>query len=364
MEIDPKAFMAKILEETSKELANLKNDEVFDASYIPNKIMMREEANELAKAIGEYAYSGVPNPLLIYGAKGSGKTLIALTLANNVKTNTNTNIFYVNAQENSNSKKIYRKITNMKSKSQSIEEVRDAFDKKIKGKAIIILDEVDFLTDYEILYHVSRYTHADLIMLTSKVFWYKDLADASVRSSLLPEQIYFRDYNSNEIAEILLSRAEDGLNNYDEGSIRLLSASVVKDYASDARMGIEALRLVGRANKWDEEYVKKALKLANKKIEKQSLVNLNDRDLLVLASLINNEDTIYAYNQIRAMDYPAVKGISKSTFFQSSHHLQNLGLITLTKKKLNQTYTMEAPTLLSDPLLVSMELKRRFQDEA
>ncbi len=54
------------------------------------------------------------------------------------------------------------------------------------------------------------------------------------------------------------------------------------------------------------------------------------------------------------------KQLSKSTFFQSANYLQNLGLITLIKKKIGRYYTMEAQNLLSDMSIVSGELKKRI----
>ncbi|MHB1440760.1 MAG: hypothetical protein ACYCSO_07275 [Cuniculiplasma sp.] len=52
--------------------------------------------------------------------------------------------------------------------------------------------------------------------------------------------------------------------------------------------------------------------------------------------------------------------MSKSTFFQSVNYLQNLGPITLIKKKIGGYYTMESQILLSDATIVSGELKKRL----
>ena len=43
-----------------------------------------------------------------------------------------------------------------------------------------------------------------------------------------------------------------GLNEYDKESLGLLSALLVRDYRSDARIGIKALEILGRSNIWDE----------------------------------------------------------------------------------------------------------------
>jgi len=41
------------------------------------------------------------------------------------------------------------------------------------------------------------------------------------------------------------------------------------------------------------------------------------------------------------------------------NYLQNLGLITLIKKKIGRYYTMESQILLSDETIVNREIKKR-----
>ncbi|MEM0134436.1 MAG: hypothetical protein QXU18_04305 [Thermoplasmatales archaeon] len=47
-----------------------------------------------------------------------------------------------------------------------MEEVKSKCDSMLSGKSIVILDEIDFLQDYDILYHITRHTKANLILLT------------------------------------------------------------------------------------------------------------------------------------------------------------------------------------------------------
>ena len=117
--------------------------------------------------------------------------------------------------------------------------------------------------------------------------------------------------------KILQTRAEEGLYKYSSEAISLLSAMLVRDYRSDARIGIRALEILGRNNKWDDEEARNALKQAYIEVEGETLRNLGDRDLLILASLIRNQDTNKAYAEISSSDNMLVKGMSKSTFFQS-----------------------------------------------
>ncbi len=166
--------------------------------------------------------------------------------------------------------------------------------------------------------------------------------------------------SADEMKEILQMRAEEGLYKYSSEAISLLSAMLVRDYRSDARIGIKALEILGRNNKWDDEEVRNALKQAYIEVEGETLRNLGDRDLLILASLTRNQDTNKAYAEVSSNDNIFLKGMSKSTFFQSVNYLQNLGLITLIKKKIGRYYTMESQILLSDESIVSVELRKRL----
>jgi cell division control protein 6 len=43
-------------------------------------------------------------------------------------------------------------------------------------------------------------------------------------------------------------RAKEGLNEYGKEALGLLSALLVRDYRSDARIGIKVLEILGRSN--------------------------------------------------------------------------------------------------------------------
>ena len=155
-------------------------------------------------------------------------------------------------------------------------------------------------------------------------------------------------------------RAKERLIESDKKSLGLLSALLVREYSSEARIGIKGLEIIGRSNKLDEGSIKTALKQAYTEVEGETLKNLGDLDLLILAALVKNQDTNRAYSEVSASSHLLLRGVSKSTFFQSVNYLQNLGLITLIKKKIGRYYTMESQILLSDASIVSGELRKRL----
>ena len=95
-------------------------------------------------------------------------------------------------------------------------------------------------------------------------------------------------------------------------------------------------------------------------VEGETLKNIGDRDLLILAALVKNQDTNRAYSEVSESSHLLLRGLSKSTFFQSVNYLQNLGLITLIKKNIGRYYTMESQILLSDESIVYGEIRKRL----
>jgi cell division control protein 6 len=91
---------------------------------------------------------------------------------------------------------------------------------------------------------------------------------------------------------------------------------------------------------------------------------MSSRKMLLLyivqsARTSGKQDTNRAYSEVSASGNMLLRGVSKSTFFQSVNYLQNLGLITLIKKKIGRYYTMESQILLSDESIVLGELRKR-----
>ena len=116
-------------------------------------------------------------------------------------------------------------------------------------------------------------------------------------------------------------REKEGLNEYAKESLGLLSALLVRDDRSDTRIGIKALENLGMSNKWGEESIKTALKQVYVEMDDEMLKNLGNRDLLILAALVKNQDTNRPYSEVSASNHLLLRGVSKSTFFQSVNYL-------------------------------------------
>ena len=93
-------------------------------------------------------------------------------------------------------------------------------------------------------------------------------------------------------------------------------------------------------------------------LEKKHKVPLVDID--PQGNLTNHFDFSKAYSEVSSSNNVFLRGVSKSTFFQNISYLQNIGLITLIKKKIGRYCTMESQILLSDESIVKAELRKRL----
>ncbi len=80
----------------------------------------------------------------------------------------------------------------------------------------------------------------------------------------------------------------------------------------------------------------------------------------MITALIEDPDKNMPYYEVSSSNNIFAKEMSKSTFFQSVNYWENLGLITLIKKKIGRYYRMKSQNLLSDASIISVELKKKI----
>jgi len=357
---DPYSIFLNELKNSENFLENIKNENVFDLNYIPDKIYVRKEMKVVASNIAEYATTGIPINMIIYGNKGSGKTLTVLSLLNAGKKLGKLDYFYVKATEYPTSFRIFGAIAGKPMHGYNLDEVKDEALKKIKGRYVVVIDEANALSDDTILYVLSRDTKAQIILLTQKTLWFNSISD-SVKSSLMPNHIYFPPYDAVELKTILKMRAEEGLKSYSEEGISLMSTLIYKEYSSDARIGIRGLYHVGKKNDWSEEFIKESLEKSSKEVNYYIVESLDDYRILILAALLKGKSTNKAYTIL--YDYMqniyGLPIIKKSQYFNIIHELGNLGLFDIIKVKKGKYYTLEIQFLI-DTKLITEEFEKRF----
>ncbi len=88
-----------------------------------------------------------------------------------------------------------------------------------RRKTVLVLDEVDLMSPKdkrrEILYLLSRSEQPYMIIMLSNSPHVLKQLDAATRSSLQPMPLHFRNYDAQQLQEILTDRARRGLHESD-----------------------------------------------------------------------------------------------------------------------------------------------------
>ena len=352
-----------IFHEGERETENIKDHKVFNLDYIPEKIILREQARKIAENMGSYIAKKLAEHILISGLRGTGKTLTVKYLLNEAKRFAESKgidfqPFYISVKRNRSTYSILREITGLK-KGLSPEDLYKEAEKKInERRTIIALDEADFLKDYDILYFLTRETDSMIITIVTNPFWINELDD-HVRSSFQPTFVHFPEYNPDELFAILKQRADMGLNEYDERGINFLAVKVASELKGDARYGILALRILGKWNKWDEKSVEEAIIKSVKDLELMLIDSLNERSLFILDLVSSHPDGMETSELYK--EFKKEFDLSKFTFFSYLDELDKIGLIsTVGRKQLKHGgHPYIVRSLIHYPDLIKEALKRK-----
>jgi len=344
---------------TKSENANIKKAEVFRLEYIPDKIYVRKELKEVGEYLIRYYKYTIPENIVIYGFKGSGKTVSVLHLLETLKTMVNLNYSYVNASRTVSTYSLYEKLSGEFSSGKSKFEIFETLKNKLGDKHVIVIDEADHMEDYDFLYDLTRDTKVSIIILTTNLKWLRSVRP-DIMSSFFPHQIFFGNYNVTEIFTILKYRAEEGLSNYDEKIIQELSRYIFERYGSDIRIGIRSLYHLAISNNWKEENIQDALLKSAQELDFKVLNSLTTRNLIVLYTLVktHNIKTAYEIIEKKFNNYPLLS-IKKTTFYNTIKFLERIQLISVYQEKKGQPSEVNS-LLLSGENIVEQILNEKL----
>lgn len=107
------------------------------------------------------------------------------------------------------------------------------------------MDEVDLLSDKnhhkDLLYLLARSANNYMAVLLSNHPRFLSRLDESIRSSLQPEMVHFRNYNAIEVRQILEDRAQLGLRKAPHALLGQIAALTARTTNSDVRVAIKTL---------------------------------------------------------------------------------------------------------------------------
>lgn len=355
--MDIQEYVARRENELSRSTGSIRDFKIFDFNYIPAKPLMREAVKPIADALLRYQKTGIANHLLVFGSRGSGKTLMVKYLTQ-LLGKSGLNNLYVNCRNHNTSFKILANVLGVKPRGCSLGELWERFCKSHRDPTVLVLDEVDLLSDRDrhkdILYLISRSPENYMAILLSNNPKLLSMLDESVRSTLQPEVIHFKNYTAPQIFEILKERAAAGLLESDEILLQEIAALTARNTNSDVRVAIKTLYYMAVE---PSQNLQTNFERARRDIMGDVIHDLNDKTLLILRAAMEEGDR-HARSVYHS--YCSVSGrmheepYSFVHYYSQLSYLQSLGLILLVSTKVGKTYTNAIQPLFDRSLFESV----------
>ena len=338
----------------------IKDFRVFDFNHIPQKPLMRDETRPIIDALVRYEATGIPNHLLVFGSRGCGKTLMLKYVSRILERQDRPGptFAYVNCRHHNTSFKILAHLLGVKPRGCSLAELWNRFCERHDRRVVFVLDEVDLISDkdrrMEILYLISRSPQNYMAVLLSNNPRFLNSLDESIRSTLQPELIHFRNYGAEEILEILRERAQAGIVRPLSKALPQIAALVAKHTNSDVRVAIKTLYYFALQPKAD---LKQIFEQARRDIVRDVIADLTDPNLLILKAAGGTDPghVKSVYERYRELSRQVhEEPFSYVYFYSSLSYLQSLGLILLLSTKVGRAYTNRIQLLFDPEVLDSI----------
>ena len=354
------ARQSRTLDETSRRITNYS---VFDFNYIPDEPLMREEVKPVVDACLRYLKTGIANHLFLFGSRGSGKTLMIKYIQRLLTKRENVDVLYVNCRPHNTSFKVLAHLLGVRPRGCSLDELWARFTELYGRRLILVLDEVDLLSDKDrhkdILYLLARSANNYMTILLSNHPKFLNRLDESIRSSLQPELVHFRNYDAHEVLEILRDRARLGLRHASQAMLAQIAALTARTTNSDVRVALKTLYYAALEQ---NENVQQVFDRARRDLLRDVLADLNDQNLLILKAAAETPEPFVKeiYTCYRRLSHEeSEQPFSYVYFYTSLSYLQSVGLILLLSTKVGRTYTNRIQ-LLFDPALLEAIGQARF----
>jgi len=361
MDID--AYLDRRMRALDGETSRIRDFRVFDFAYVPEKPLVREEARPIIDALLKFARTGIPQNLVVLGARGCGKTLLMRYLQRVLGDKVDLEILYGNCRAANTSFKLLATFLGASLRGTSLQELYGRFENRFQRPTVVVLDEVDLMSkkdpNKDILYFLSRAGQPYMVVCLSNNPRLLAELDPSARSSLQAETLYLRSYDAGEVRDILHLRAEAGLVSWDDPALAEIAALTVQRTNADVRVAIKTLFYVITGESLS---VAESFDRAQRDIYVDLIADLNDRNLLILRAV---QLTPQAFAKRVFQRYQTLSqqhgepSCSYVYFLNSLSYMQSVGLVLLVQTKVNRAYTSTVSLLFSEKVLDSI-FKMRF----
>ena len=245
--------MRNIFDSINDSSSIIVREEFLMPDYVPDEVLHRHsEIDFIANSIKPLISKKSPENIFIHGKPGTGKTLSLKYVVKQLVAHTSSVLpVYINCWENNTKLAVFNRIVEemklpLPRRGMASDEIFDRilqFIRNYNKRVLLILDDLDGLSQQELLYVVSKANEKGImfgIIGVSNDKFYLARLDERVRSSLRFSELEFASYTEEQIFMILKSRSIAALSpsSYDEKLLHKISRA-----ASDgsARLAIELL---------------------------------------------------------------------------------------------------------------------------
>ncbi|MFH1748259.1 MAG: Cdc6/Cdc18 family protein [Planctomycetota bacterium] len=353
--MDVAAYLRQQKQHLGREARAVKDFSIFGFDYIPDQPLLREEAKRLIDDMLRFELSGIPTHYAVIGSRGSGKTLTLKFLQRIVPKQAKLDVVYANCRQHNTSFKILAHLLGVQARGASLSELFTAFCAKSELKTVVVLDEVDLMSPKdrrrEILYLLSRSERPFMVLtLANNPHVLKEL-DPATRSSLQPVPLHFRNYDAQQIRQILQDRARRGLVRWDETALSQIAALTVQKTNSDARVAIKTLfyTVTRPAASVTDNFDR-----ARRDVVVDMIHDLADAALLILWAVATSKSDFTKEVYRRYCRFCQTRGdkpFSYMHFYSNLAYLQSVGLVALVSTKVGRTYTNRVLLNFDEPVV-------------
>jgi len=281
------------------------NPQALEEDFMPQQIFHRDaEITLITEALQPLTRGGSPEPLFIHGQSGVGKTLLARYTTDELESEVaDLDTIYVNCWMSYTRFKVLSEILSNVGKGHDIHRQSTPLDEVVRRierhdweQTVIILDEVDQLDEFDVLYDLYTTPNITLILVANTEHQLFVSLPERIRSRLqAATRIHLEPYSMNELSEILSQRVQAAL--YDEAIPPQYIELIADASAGDARVALGVLKHAaqkGSARNCEtisKEHIKSAVADAHLEIQQTHIEKLNP-DQKVLYDIIEEYQVI------------------------------------------------------------------------
>ena len=267
---------------------------VLTADYLPNKMVHRDNEREaIASNLRPILEDQPPIDMIIHGPPGTGKSAMSQYVVDELEKHSPSVLSgFVDGFGQPSRFEVYYKLLRDMNEfvtrgGTSTEELVDKFEQKARNSPmVIVLDEADQIKDEKVLYDLSRFQNAAVILIANREDIFADMDDRIRSSFSALEEVRFKSYTDEQLVDILKDRRKYGLRK--DAVTNTVLEFIASKSRGDARVAISTLRKA--AQKAERE----GLEQITKEIVEESFSNaVKENKSISLQKLNTHQRTLY-----------------------------------------------------------------------